>query len=76
MEQVFFTFLDPDILANGIQVGHELAGEGQVPGADPVVDNDHGFLEYILGLFMIPVVMEDIALNDGETGDINEFQDL
>ena len=66
--QMFFPFLDPDILAYGIKEGAEFAAQLQVTGSDPLINDDHGILENVHGLLPGSLVVGDVPLYDWIVG--------
>ena len=62
--QVFFPFLDPEVLANGIKEGAEFAAQLQVTGSDPLINDDHGILENVHGLLSGSLIVCDVPLDD------------
>jgi len=66
--QVFLPFLDPNVLADCIEERAEFTAQLQLTGSDPLVNDDHGILEYVHGLLPGSLVVGDVPLYDWIVG--------
>ncbi len=75
VEEIFLPFLYPDVLAYSIKVGSEFTGKDELMGPDAVINDDHGLLEHILGMFPVPLVVYDKSFDDREIGLVHILKD-